>query len=74
MSHLRKKLPALERALDGNIREHHREMLRLELTQWRFLDRLVAEIEQAIEKALHPFVAQMELLQTIPGVRRRPAS
>jgi transposase len=73
VSHLRKKLPELERALDGNIREHHREMLRLELAQWRFLDRLVAEIEQQIEKALRPFAEQMELLQTIPGVSETTA-
>jgi transposase len=73
VSHLRKKLPELERALNGNIREHHREMLRLELAQWRFLDRLVAEIEERIEKALRPFAEQMELLQTIPGVSETTA-
>ncbi|MGH7971252.1 MAG: IS110 family transposase, partial [Limisphaerales bacterium] len=68
VSHLRKKLPELERALEGNIRDHHRKMLRLELAQWRFLDELLRQIEEDIEVALRPFAEQRELLRTIPGV------
>jgi len=64
---LKEKRPQLIEALSGRIRDHHRTMLRLELAQWKFLDALVNELEQAIEKALAPFMQAVELVKTIPG-------
>jgi transposase len=65
---LREKRTLLVEALRGRIRPHHREMLRLLLAEWRFLDTLVGEIEQSINQALVPFAAAVELCETIPGV------
>ena len=44
-------------------------MFRLELAQWKFLDALVVELDQAIEEALRPFLIVAELVKTIPGFR-----
>ena len=74
LGQLRKKKWQLERSLEGNVREHHRSMLRLELAQWRFLERLLGEIERDIEVALRPFVEQRELLLTIPGISKTTAA
>ena len=73
VGHLRKKLPQLQEALDGRIRDHHRRMLRLELAQWKFLNQLVAETEQEIEEIVRPFGAAVTLCRTIPGVSETTA-
>jgi len=64
---LKEKRTELIEALRGRIRDHHRTLLRLELAQWKFLDTLVAELEQAIEEALGPFLTAVERVKTIPG-------
>ena len=64
---LKEKRAQLIEALNGRVRDHHRTMLRLELAQWKFLDTLVGELEQAIEEALGPFLAAVNLVKTIPG-------
>lgn len=65
---LKDKRYQLMEALTGRIREHHRTMLRLLLAQWKFLDTLIREIEQDIDKAVAPFLAAVNLIQTIPGI------
>jgi transposase len=70
VSHLRKKLPELEQAMEGRIREHHRRLLRLELAQWKFLDRLIEELDQAIAEAVLPFQPKLAICESIPGIRR----
>jgi transposase len=67
LGQLKEKRAQLIEALSGRIRDHHRTMLRLELAQWKFLDTLVGELEQAIETALGPFAAAAALVKTIPG-------
>jgi transposase len=67
LGQLKEKRAQLIEALNGRVRDHHRTMLRLELAQWKFLDALVAELEQAIEEALGPFLAAVKLVKTIPG-------
>lgn len=67
LGQLKEKRAQLLEALSGRIRDHHRKLLRLELAQWKFLDALVAELEQAIEEALGPFLTAVELVKTIPG-------
>jgi|SRR5579859_15606 len=70
---LRKKHEALVEALRGRIRPHHRTMLRLLMAEWRFLDRLLAETEQAIEEAVGPFMEAVKLLETMPGMKATAA-
>ncbi len=67
LGQLKEKRPELIEALSGRVREHHRTMLRMELAQWKFLDKLVTDLEDAIEEALAPFLKAVELVKTIPG-------
>jgi len=68
LGQLQEKREQLIEALTGHVRPHHRSMLRLLLTQWEFLDRLVAEIEGEIEVAARPFQEAVDLVLTIPGM------
>jgi transposase len=70
---LRKKHEALVESLRGRVRSHHRTILRLLLAEWRFLDRLLQETEQAIEEAVCPFREAATLLQTMPGMKATAA-
>lgn len=71
---LRNKHDALVEALRGNVRPHHREMLRLLLAQWAFLSRLIEETEEAIGEALRPFLEAVKLVETIPGMKATAAA
>ena len=52
LGQLRKKQAQLEVALDGRVGEHHRRLLRLQLANWRFLDRLTEELDVEIDHEL----------------------
>lgn len=66
---LRKKIPELQAALDGRIRDHHRYMLKLQLDRLDAADRDVDALEAEIERRLEPYREQVKLLSTIPGVK-----
>jgi transposase len=63
----------LVEALRGNLRPHHRFLLKLHLDQIDALDRAVREVEARLGEALEPFRDLEELLVTIPGVSRTTA-
>jgi transposase len=65
---LRKKIPALTRALQGYFGDQHRELLRLQLRRIEEFDRDIADIEAKIDSAVAPHSADRERLDTIPGV------
>ncbi len=68
---MRKKQAELERALVGQLTEHHRFMLNELLDQLDVLDQQIAKIEGRIEEQLAqmpPFRAAVILLDTLPGV------
>jgi len=67
LGQLQEKRAQLLEALNGRVRDHHRIMLRLELAQWNFLNRLVAELDIDIEKALVPFGEALRVVKSIPG-------
>jgi transposase len=71
---LRKKIPDLVEALAGNVRDHHRYMLSLGLQRLSDLERHVADIEARIDVCLEPYTAEVELLETIPGVAHHVAA
>lgn len=58
----------LQAALTGFVREHHRFMLQLHLTQVDALDRGIKDTEERTEALLEPFRRVVEHLETIPGV------
>jgi len=70
---LRSKLPALRRALEGRVTDHHRFLLRRLLGQLAFLEAEIAIYDARIAEASAPFVAILARLDTIPGVDRRTA-
>jgi transposase len=68
---MRSKRSELERALAGQLREHHRFMLSELLEELDFLDSKIANVERRIEQqvaAMPPFSEAVKLLDTIPGI------
>ena len=71
---LRKKIPALQEALQGRFGAEHRSVVGRILAHIDFLDESIAGLSAEIEEQLGPFGnTQVELLCTIPGVARRAA-
>src|SRR5215467_6810418 len=65
---LRNKIPELELALEGNLQEHHRFLLELQLQRLEAAEKDLAMLEQRIQQKLEPYATQMQLLDEIPGV------
>ena len=57
-------------ALTGDLREHHRLLLRELLTQLDMLDRSIEHVELEIESRLHPVESTLLRLEAISGVSR----
>jgi transposase len=70
---MRTKIPDLRKALTGRFREHHGFLLKQMLDHVEAQEADIAALDERIEAALAPFVAQVELLATIPGVDHRSA-
>lgn len=70
---LRGKIPELEKALEGHLRDHHRFMLRLLWRQLAQQEELISELDSRIEEQTRPFAAEIERLDAVPGVDRRVA-
>lgn len=70
---LRKKIPQLQRALEGRFTEHHRYMLGRLLRHLRFLEAEIEDFDARIAEALAPFLTEDEFrrLDEIPGLNRR---
>ena len=58
----------LKEALRGRVRDHHRFLLKLHLSQIDALKGAIGQIEARLESLLQPFRAEIELLSSIPGV------
>jgi transposase len=69
----REKLPALEQALTGHVRAHHRFLLRHHLAQLDFLDAQIAAYSAEIARVTQPHEELVQLLDTIPGIARPTA-
>ncbi len=70
---LRKKIPALQEALEGRFEGLHALMIGAILAHLDFLDEQIERLSEAIEEQLGPFAPAAELLCTIPGVAQRTA-
>jgi transposase len=74
---LRKKHAALEQALTGRLRAHHRFLLAQLLGHLDFLDSEIATLDARVEemvRAVPAWAAAVERLDTIPGINRVIAS
>jgi transposase len=67
---MRRKLEALAAALEGQVREHHRFLIAMQLRRLEAIARDLDELDARIETQLEPFRAQHQLLMQIPGVDR----
>jgi transposase len=63
----------LVEALRGNVRDHHRFLIKLHLDQIDGIDNAVRELEARVSEQLDPFRKNVELLTTIPGVSETAA-
>ena len=71
---LRAKLPALRQALEGRVQPYHRLLLSELLAHITYLDESITRLQQEIERRVAPFVAEVTLLESIPGVSRTAAT
>jgi transposase len=70
---LREKLPALREALAGSFRAHHAFLVSQLLAHVDYLDEAIQGASVQIETLMAPYTAEIERLDTIPGVNRRTA-
>jgi transposase len=71
---LRKKLPLLQRALQGRFRPHHAFLIEQIFAKIDFLDETLQRLTTEIDSRLAPFEAVLTALDTIPGIDRIAAT
>jgi transposase len=71
---LRRKLPQLELALQGQFTEHHAVLVKQSLELVDVLTRQIAEIDARIELAMATMAREVELLRSIPGIDHKAAN
>jgi transposase len=67
---MRKKLEELEAVLEGQVEEHHRYLLRIQIRRLEVFEKDVAELDKEIDRRLVSYEREHRLLMTIPGVDR----
>lgn len=65
---LRSKMDMLVEALDGQVTEHHRFLLKMHLDHIEFLADQIQNLDEEIQIRMVPFHVQSSLIQTIPGI------
>ena len=70
---MRKKIPALQEALQGHFDAHHRLWVGAILRHIDFLDEQIEQLTEMIEEQIRPFAPAVDALCTIPGIQRRGA-
>jgi transposase len=67
---LRAKIESLQLALQGQVAEHHRAVLRLQLQRLEHTDADLQQLDALIEERLVPYADAVSALRTLPGVER----
>ena len=70
---LRKKIPALQLALEGCLLPHHRFLLADMLEELDHIGSKITRVEQAIEEQMRPYQKAVDAWMTVPGVKHRLA-
>jgi transposase len=65
---------SIQKALQGTLEEEDRNMLKLMMDHVEANEQIISRVEQEIQKHLKPYQAQIELLETIPGVKSLAAA
>jgi transposase len=72
---LRPKIPQIVEALEGHrMSDHHRLLIGQALKHMQFIEDMVEELNQEIQKKLQPYQRQIELACTVPGIARDAAA
>lgn len=64
----------IQKALEGTLEQADRVMLKRMMTQVKDTEALIDEVNRDIETSLEPYQAQVELLQTMPGIKSLSAA
>jgi len=70
---LRNKIPELERALTGSVREHQRFLLRSQFRLLESIETEIAALDEEVAERMRPFQTALDRLDEIPGIGRRAA-
>ena len=70
---LKKKIPQILDALNGQLRLHHREIIRCSWEHIHYLEELIGKIESIIDQKLIPYREAFDLLKTVPGINDQAA-
>lgn len=70
---MRSKQAELTAALEGQVRPHHRFLLRQWMGLLTTLEQHITEVEEEIERHMSPFEWAAELLMAMPGINRTAA-
>lgn len=68
---LRKKIPELEKALEGRVDSHHRFLLTQQLRHIDLLNDLIEECDAKIDEMMQPFQEEVALLSGITGLGKK---
>lgn len=70
---LRKKIPALQLALDGHLLPHHRFLLADMLEDLDHIGSKIARVEREIGQQMQPYQTAVDAWMTVPGIKQRLA-
>lgn len=70
---LRKKIPELVEALNGNIDEHHKKLIKHIFTHLELLDAQIQELEQMIDEKCEPYSELIDIIDSHPGIDKAAA-
>jgi transposase len=70
---MRSKRPLLEQALQGRLTEHHRFLIRQQVSHVQALDQEIKQLSEKIAEHFRPYERLLQRLETIPGIKRRLA-
>lgn len=59
----------IQRALQGTLEEADRDILKMMMDHFYALERIIATVDEHIQKHIKPYQAQVELLKTVPGIK-----
>jgi transposase len=65
---LKKKVDLLAEALNGNMTDHHRFLLKMHLDNIEFHAKQIKKLDEEIQRKMAPFKKESELIQTISGI------
>ena len=70
---LKDKKEQLKLALEGRLETHQLHMMEKQLAHIDYLNELISELDEEIEKRMTPFTEDLKILDSIPGVGKRTA-